>query len=233
MLIQHIGTLGFYIGNPQCRHILIGCCHDAGYVPVLKQYSAHASSTERITLLSAGRDRPDIESLGFRITSIFEPLFPRSVSPPFISGTPSPTAVQQSVDAILAAATRENAILAVSSATRENPVNNSGRLGPILRDRTGKRVDKRLSVDEALISAMRRYNLCGWYYLRAECGMSWCSRNHNYPRPLSLAEFDALWCITKQGICNRFQEGQDCNDDKCIFSHGQDVQDFGGVTWLA
>ncbi len=33
-------VLDFHVSNPQCEHILLACCHDAGYVPVLRQYAA-------------------------------------------------------------------------------------------------------------------------------------------------------------------------------------------------
>ncbi|KAH8757115.1 hypothetical protein BGZ57DRAFT_932890 [Hyaloscypha finlandica] len=68
-------VLAFHIVNPQCEHILLACCHDAGYVPVLRQYAAQATLFERMTLLSAGVVRPDIGDLGFRTTRIFDSLF--------------------------------------------------------------------------------------------------------------------------------------------------------------
>ena len=124
-------VLRFHTGNPQCRHILLGYYNDAGYVPVLRQYAAQSSVSERITLLSAGPVRPDMESLGFRVTSIFEPLFtPRILSPgPQFSahgsnGPQSLISVQQAVDAIVA----------TTSSTPEKSLNNSGRLGPIIRN---------------------------------------------------------------------------------------------------
>ncbi|KAH7323781.1 hypothetical protein BKA65DRAFT_511460 [Rhexocercosporidium sp. MPI-PUGE-AT-0058] len=68
-------VLDFYINNPQCTHIMLICCHDAGYVPVLRPYSTQKILSQRITLVSTGGIYPSMAQLGFRSTNIFEPLF--------------------------------------------------------------------------------------------------------------------------------------------------------------
>jgi hypothetical protein len=158
-----------------------------------------------------------MDSLGFRVTSIFEPLFtPTILSPgPSFSthgrnGPQSPTSVQQAVDAIVAS----------SSSTPEKSLSNSNRLGPIIRNSAGKRIDKSLNVNESLVNVMKKHNLCSWHYLRADCTMASCSRNYKYPRPLSLTEFDAQWCISRQGMCFHLRKGADRDDDQCMYGHG-------------
>lgn len=68
-------VLDFYIHNPQCIHIMLICCHDAGYVPVLRPYSTQKMLSQKITLVSTGGIYPSMAKLGFRSTTIFEPLF--------------------------------------------------------------------------------------------------------------------------------------------------------------
>lgn len=140
-------VLGFHVGNLQCEHILLACCHDAGYVPVLRQYAAQSSYSECITLLSAGLVLSDISALGFRTTTVFEPLFCSSGSPRASQPTAnvkdrqqSSSTVQQILDLITSMS---------SSQAKEKPVSNSGRLRPILRNSAGKRIDKSLSVMKA------------------------------------------------------------------------------------
>lgn len=159
-------------------------------------------------------------ALGFPTTNIFEPLFTSSnltlASTLFAQGKnsqPSPAIIQQKVDRILASA----------SSTQEKPVSNSGRLRPIIRNSAGKRIDKGLRANENLITRMKKHNLCSWHYLRADCmvapPMGSCKRNHTYARPLSPVEYDAQWCIARQGRCYNLRKGGDCTDDQCMYGH--------------
>lgn len=66
--------LSFHVKNIQCAHVLLACCHDLGYIPELRKYSS-PTTVDRITLLSAGELRTEMQNLGFRTTEIFESLF--------------------------------------------------------------------------------------------------------------------------------------------------------------
>jgi hypothetical protein len=185
-------------------------------VPVLRQYAAQQSSSERITLISSGVVRSEMSGLGFRATHIFEPLFaPGALRQTPASAhvkktTPSPATFQQTVDMIVRSA----------SPKAEKPVYNCGQLRPIIRNKDGKRVDKVLSVEESVVKRVKKHNLCSWHYLRADCVVKSCSRNHQYARPLSMAEYDAQWLVARQGHCHQMRKGKDCNDDQCIYGHG-------------
>ena len=211
--------LSFHIGNPQCEHILIACCHDAGYIPELRQYAAQSSNSERLTLLLAGHVRPGMSALGFKQTRLFAPLFSSKSSPSVSQALPngrvrplSVSSIQQTVDLITAEA---------SSQAKEKPVKNCGRLRPIRRNSMGKRIDKDLSVDARVLQEMRERNLCSWHYLRSDCQKtSSCERNHHYPRPLSAEEYDAQWLIARQGACFTQRKRGNCEDDQCMYSHG-------------
>jgi len=109
---------------------------------------------------------------------------------------------------------------ALSSRVAENSVGISERLRPIIRNGLGKRTDKVLSIDKGLMQDMRKKNLCTWHYLRSDCSLGPCKRNHNYPRPLSAEEFDALWFVARQGMCHSSRKGRVCDDDQCIYGHG-------------
>jgi len=211
-------VLSFHIGNPQCEHILLACCHDAGYTPELREYAAQSSYCSRVTLLLAGRVRSDMSTLGFRATRLFEPLFSSNSSPSIPQALPNGKArqlsvsnIQQTVDLITAEA---------SSQVKEKLVKNCGRLRPIRRNSVGKRIDKDLSVDPRVLQDMRERNLCSWHYLRSDCQKSSCERNHNYPRPLSAEEYDAQWFIARQGGCYAQRKRGNCEDDLCMYGHG-------------
>ncbi len=210
--------LNFHFGNPQCEHVLLACCHDAGYVPALRQYTAHL---ERITLVTVGPVGPAMHTLGFRATRLFEPLFSPSISLQF---TPvrtngkvrqsSESNIQQSLDSITAT-TAEG-----SSQFKEKPVSNCGRLRPIHRNDAGKRIDIVLSVDKRVVQHMKERYLCSWHYLRSDCQRGSCKREHGYPRPLNPEEYDAQWWIARQGVCYTLRKEGNCQDDQCIYGHG-------------
>lgn len=168
-------------------------------------------------MLSAGPFRSDINALGFRNTAAFEQLFCSSGSPRSLLPTVTAKERQQSLDNIQQ--TLDAIISISSSSTKEKSVSNSGRLRPVLRNSAGKRVDKILSADPNLIQEMKKHKLCSWHHLRSDCQLASCKRNHDYPRPLSPAEYDALWIGTRQGICRRLRKDGDCNDDQCIYGH--------------
>lgn len=193
MLLTNVfaGLLDFFVPNPQCQHIILGCCHDQGYVPFLRKFHKGPSGSEKITLLQAGPMTWGMASLGFKKTDLLNCLF-SSESPGF---TPSSLTITKSL-----------------------PVVKSERLGPIIRDSNGKRTDKVLSVSPALVEKMKKLNLCAWHYLREDC--VGCKRSHAYPRPLSPDEYDAVWFLTRTGgLCYVAMKNKDCSDDRCIYRH--------------
>jgi hypothetical protein len=211
----------FHFGNPLCEHVMLACCHDAGYVPALRQYTAQP---ERITLVTVGPVRPAMHTLGFRTTRLFEPLFSPRISPEVTPGPMNGKVRQLSVSNIQQTLDRITAMTAEgSSQVKEKPVSNCGRLRPIFRNDAGKRIDKVVSVDRRVLQDMRERNLCSWHYLRSDCQKKVsgsCKRNHEYARPLNPAEYDAQWFIARQGACYTVRKGGNCQDDQCIYGHG-------------
>lgn len=184
-------VLEIYFPNPQCQHIILGCCRDQGYVPCLRKFDQGPSVSEKITLLKNGPLARGMESLGFKTTESFSSIF-SSGTPGFTPGSPA--------------------------LIKTLPVVKSERLGPVVRDANGKRIDKELSINYHLLERMRKLNLCSWHYLREDCVHN-CKRNHMYPRPLCPEEYDAVWYLARAGLCHNARGKADCNDDKCIYSH--------------
>lgn len=106
-----------------------------------------------------------------------------------------------------------------ASRGKEKPVNNCGRLRPILRNGSGRRIDKTLVVNKVILQEIRKRNLCSWHYLRADCHRLECRREHAYPRPLTPAEFDAQWLVARDGTCYTLRKKGVCDDDQCMYSH--------------
>ncbi|EXK76390.1 hypothetical protein FOQG_18869 [Fusarium oxysporum f. sp. raphani 54005] len=167
--LQERRGLGLSAEMPQCKHIMLACCHDSGYAPFLGQLVADKSIEERITLLIGSPAASPIKQLGFKCVTHFRSVFTCVVSQ---EGTNKPVQGAQ----------------AYSYAV---PSHQFARLGPIIA-KNGRRVDPPLSVEQQLAERVKRLGLCGWLFLRGEC--RGCSRNHQHPT-LSDEEFDAL-CVS-------------------------------------
>ncbi|KAF4633633.1 hypothetical protein G7Y89_g4476 [Cudoniella acicularis] len=193
-------VLSHNMSNPQCEHILLACCHDDGYVPVLRQYSAQPSFSERLSLLSVGAVRPNMAALGFRTTLILESVFHSNVSP---WPPESPISVRSQKTSDPGGDERSSSL---TSASAPLDASCSVRFGPIKRNSSGKRIDKVLSVGKDLLQTLKKKDLCHEHYLRSDCLDKSCKRKHNRPKPLSQKEFDALWLIARSGKCFRMRK---------------------------
>lgn len=215
VLTNRIEVLAHHITNPLCEHVLLACCHDAGYVPVLRQYAEQQSSSRKITLIASGDVRPNIGGLSFQMTNCFEALF---AGGDLVQSAKS----YADVSAISPPNTFAKKTITLTNGPNAPgaPVQNCHRLRPILYNAAGKRVDKFLSVNEDLINELKKQNLCSWHYLRADCIQSGCKRNHERKRPLSPKHYDAIWYIARMGTCYTVKKGRNCEDDQCFYGHG-------------
>ena len=109
-----------------------------------------------------------------------------------------------------------------------NPFTLSERLGPVLRDTEGKRIDKKLKVDvrSGYLNVLRGNKLCYAYYLRGRC--QGCDMNHILP-PFKAREFDCLWYVAREGMCRKIEKGEDCDDPKCFYRHEIGCQKGSGT----
>lgn len=98
------------------------------------------------------------------------------------------------------------------------------RLGPIVFDAAGSRVDRCLKVDKAVANRIAKGGLCYWLYLRGRCEM--VSHNNHGHRALTDAEYDALLEQARKGRCWKTTKaeqgkGQGCVDALCFYGHGK------------
>ena len=97
------------------------------------------------------------------------------------------------------------------------------RLGPVLRDQDGRRVDRPLKVSKPILERVKKGSLCYYLFLRGSCISPTCGRSHAY-RLLTDEELDALWQLARQGRCYKSQKadryaGDDCSDALCVYGH--------------
>jgi hypothetical protein len=213
---------------------VLACGHDSGYAPFLGQFLGDKQVVERVTLLERSPFPTAIRDLGLKktqFTSVFNPVTQPAVS----TGLPRPawgrSGVMSTVPATLTGrggdVGRPMAIGRRVPETPFKPYSNrqaqSDKLGPVLMGTGGRRFDKSLQVNEVVFERIKRGVLCYYLFLRGECVSEKCDRNHAH-RPLTDDEFDALWLLARQGLCNRRRKanrdgGNDCSDVMCVYGH--------------
>lgn len=217
--------LDFFVGSWQCKHIILGACHDSGYAQPLGEFASDASKRERITLLHGTNIHPSIADLGFTNRLELETVFaPHRVT----AGQPShsPPLVIPGAASNARAGRGSGTVLITSPGGNEmiNPAPLSERLGPVLHDDNGKRLDKKLRVDSSsrYVKVLHENKFCAYYYLRGKCNGE-CGRNH-VPAPLNAREFDDLWYVARSVLCYKTKKGKDCDDPLCVRSHEEGCQ---------
>ena len=202
-----LDVLRAYVENPLCQHILLGLCHDLGYVPFLREWEAPSPIWKRITLIKGGQLLLPMESLAFNKTTDIDSVF----------SSESDVALAEA-STLGAGLPNKLGIRYTSPRVASHANNFQIKLGPIVRDKAGNRIDREIKVNDKLLEAIKPARLCSWYYLRGECNMD-CGKSHKYHKPLTDPEFNAVWWLARQGQCFRIKKGKDCDDDKCVYSH--------------
>ncbi|KAM0282019.1 hypothetical protein ACHAQH_003225 [Verticillium albo-atrum] len=67
--------LKLFFGNPTCRHVIFGACHDNGYVRSLERLTASEEAKERLTLLESFQVGWEYRSLGIKKSAKMESIF--------------------------------------------------------------------------------------------------------------------------------------------------------------
>jgi uracil-DNA glycosylase len=207
---------------------VLACGHDDGYAPWLGQFVGDKQVAERITLVEGCPFPVKMRNLGLKTTqfsSVFNQVA-RSAAPR-ARDTPA-TVPDISAENISSSKLPKAMGAAISGAIAgQNPRAQSDRLRPVLNSQSGRRIDKPLLVDRAIVDRIKKASLCYYFYLRGQCIMP-CRRNHDY-RALTDEEFDALWDQARQGKCLRSTKvdrkgGEDCSDVMCVYGHTKDAQ---------
>ena len=173
-------------------------------MPFFEKFVANKSVRNRVTLLEGYQVSSAIRSLGFkrkvRFPSVFAPGWtPIAQNSGDQAQIPTPVTASR-----------------VTKAPFHCSAVDASRLGPVMKNELGKRIDKHLSVDPRTVQALMEKNLCTWLYLKGFC--AGCDRNHAH-RVLNEQQYDALWSVSRRGRCYKDQKGKGCNDPICIYGH--------------
>jgi hypothetical protein len=226
-----IESIKFFLESFQCKHLVLACGHDSGYAPFLGQFVGDKQVAERITLLEGSPFPAAIRDLGLKktqLTSVFNTVTQPAVS----TGMPGPAWGRGSVIStpLTGRGAEVGRPMAIGRRVPEIPFKGhhsrqaqSDRLGPVVTNINGRRVDKPLHVDEVVVERIKRGALCYYLFLHGKCVSEKCDRNYTH-RPLMDNEFDALWWLARQGQCYKSRKanrdsGSDCSDAMCVYGH--------------
>jgi len=182
----------------------------------LSRLASDASSRDRITFLEGSSKDTLMRAIGFprtplRLDSVF------ALREPIVATTP---AAETSEHQSLSPAT---AMSRVQADRVYNPGALSDRLKPI-HDGKGRRIDRGLDVDpdSPYLTTLKQTHLCARFFLRGHCYRD-CKTSQNSP-PLSARQFDCLWSLTRQTVCDKLQQAGGCKDPKCYWRHPKALQ---------
>ncbi len=225
--------------NRQCRHIILGGCHDNGYLSWLEEFNENPDIT-RVSLLETYPARPGYRSLNWKIWN-FPDVFRSApirkedhsralrspkllnhdqadlVTVPVTSGNKIHNGAGQQTDSLSSAAER---------APSSSPKYKIARLDiPYFEvNELGERIDDKLpdyspagkEGVEAMIKASKKH-LCNFYYLSPSgCTNSDEACKHHHGRPITEEERKYLRTLARGIAC---RDGIACMDPDCFFGH--------------
>jgi hypothetical protein len=211
---------------------VLACGHDSGYAPFLGQFVGDKQAAERITLLEGSPFPAVIRDLSLKRTrfdsvfnTIAQPVAPGNLlrAPPR-RGTPSTmtTTLSSHGDGSGSPIKGVPATKGSPLIKYHNALALSDRLGPVIKDQEGRRIDRPLQVDPEVMEELRTQDLCYRLFLRGKCALGKCQRCHVH-QPLTSDEFDALWALARQCQCHKSRGARklsgECADVKCVYGH--------------
>ncbi|KAI0137117.1 hypothetical protein BJ170DRAFT_44433 [Xylariales sp. AK1849] len=212
-------TTRFNLRNYNCKQILLGVSHDAGYAPFLDQVLHDDSTRRRVTILEGYPTVKEIIATGvsvlafddiFRVeklvdrTTSFAPSAPAGISYATITQKASPP---PQITLPLAPKTAGAPIRVTVK-----PVQPPWNPGP-------RGLDPPIPINQVVLDQIKKRKdndkLCNNHYLRGPCAKGdSCCFEHDY-KPNS----DEIRAISFLARLNPCTNGQECDVDNCIYGH--------------
>ncbi|RYP51268.1 hypothetical protein DL768_003365 [Monosporascus sp. mg162] len=214
-------TTRWNLRNYNCKQIVLGVSHDAGYAPFLDDLVSDASIRRRVTILEGYPTVREIESTGVEILHLKDifrgdklinrtPLTPSVASVSSASGSISYATITQKASPppqLTLPITLKSATPARGTKTQTpwNP-------GP-------RGLDTPIPINQVALDAIKKRKdsnkLCNNHFLRGPCAKGdECCFVHNYNPTKD--EINAIALLARLNPCTN---GQDCDVDNCIYGH--------------
>ncbi|RYP81671.1 hypothetical protein DL769_001903 [Monosporascus sp. CRB-8-3] len=214
-------TTRWNLRNYNCKQIVLGVSHDAGYAPFLDDLASDASLRRRITILEGYPTVREIESTGVEILALKDifrgdklinrtPLTPSVASASPASGSISYATITQKASPppqLTLPITLKSATPA--RGTKTQPPWNPGPRG----------LDTPIPINQVALDSIKKRKdsnkLCNNHFLRGPCAKGdECCFVHNYNPTKD--EINAIALLARVNPCTN---GQDCDVDNCIYGH--------------
>ncbi|KAI9734181.1 MAG: hypothetical protein M1818_006612 [Claussenomyces sp. TS43310] len=195
--------------NHNCRHILLGISHDAGYAPFLDEVLRDESMSQRVAIVEGPPVVRELSQTGARVIQ-FQKVF-RQDKLIDRNASPAPPSTWAGVTSI-STPTTVPTLLTVKNDNaygRPKSVWNPGPRG----------LDEPITVNAAVLDKIKRRTgsnkLCNNHYLRGPCAKGdECCFEHNYKA--TEEDLKAISFLTRLNPCDN---GQDCELEHCIYGH--------------
>ncbi|RYO81803.1 hypothetical protein DL766_007136 [Monosporascus sp. MC13-8B] len=214
-------TTRWNLRNYNCKQIVLGVSHDAGYAPFLDDLTSDASNRQRITILEGYPTVREIESTGVEILSL-KTIFRGDKLVNRTSLTPSVASASSASGSISYATITQKAspppqlTLPISlkcatpaRGTKTQPLWNPGPRG----------LDPPIPINQVALDAIKKRKdsnkLCNNHFLRGPCAKGdECCFVHDYNPTKD--EINAIALLARVNPCTN---GQDCDVENCIYGH--------------
>ena len=227
------GVLQHFQGNPCCKHIVLGSCHDNGYVCHLDVIRSEGSSQDDITLLKSfhtGRQYDDLPFNSIRLPSLFRTQpFSATAAPPAILSTP-----ENCLKGGITSASSEMSYVARTSASNSSSAKSVSSLlatisihNGILVNAFDERLDKVLkkpsptalanfhNKKRELESATDKRGPCNFHYLGSGC-FTVASRCSFWHEGFDKVDISVLRWFMRSQPCDK---GPECRSTSCFYGH--------------
>jgi hypothetical protein len=198
--------------NYNCKHIVLGVSHDAGYAPFLDEVLRDESITRRVTILEGSPIVPELSTTGVRVISFNDIFRCEKLVDRAPTSSPAPPSTWAGVTSL--SACLPSVPLPLSAKDNNVPVRPKVTWNPGPRG-----LDEPIVVNAVILEKIKRRTstnkLCNNHYLRGPCAKGdECCFEHNYK--VTEEELKAIAYLTRLNPC---LNGQDCEQEYCIYGH--------------
>lgn len=217
--LTRVELMRWHLRNHNCKQILLGISHDAGYAPFLDEVVSH-DDRSRITIIEGPPAVRELSATGLQILN-FNQVFrseklvdrlPSRSTPGAPPGLPAPTQAHTWAGVTSTAPPLHTSPIVSGALLRKSTPAPTWVPGP-------RGLDPAILVNAIALEKIKRRTssnkLCNNHYLRGPCmkGPD-CCFEHDYEP--SSDELKAISYLTRLNPC---VNGQDCDQEYCIYGH--------------
>lgn len=217
LILPLLEFFGFFANGRQCKHIILGCCHDPGYASLLEPHRVNDALISRVTLVEPSRLGWQYKDLPFPSMKMNSNIFR---DPGHIVGR---QATPKAMNVASPSSTRSSSVSGSNCSTPRDPLTSPNRpLYPvdIVLNKDNERLDGKIGEQNVMASEsvkrrLTEQNVCFSFHLKGKCMARRCPSSHD--RTFSQDEVIALAKVVRRTTPCNF--GSACRSAVCMFGH--------------